>query len=146
LLLAELGQIGNAQSEDCLTVNIWTKPQTGERNKGNLTSPTAFFYNADPYIAVLLWIYGGGFATGSANNPAYVGKYFADNEDVIVVSFNYRVNVFGFPGLPGLPGVAQNAGLLDQRLAVEWVHENIEAFGGDPRRITIFGYVCYQQI
>ena len=56
-----------------------------------------------------------------------------------MVSANYRVNVFGFPGIPGVEGVAQNPGLLDQRLAIEWVRDNIAAFGGDPSRITIFG-------
>ncbi|KAF2434525.1 alpha/beta-hydrolase [Tothia fuscella] len=121
-LLKELGQAGQAQSEDCLTLNIWTKPQVGDKAK-----------------AVLLWIYGGGFATGSSNNPAYIGQYFAENQDVVVVTFNYRVNVFGFPGVPGVQDVAQNAGLMDQRLAVEWVRDNIENFGGDPDRITLFG-------
>ena len=53
-----------------------------------------------------------------------------------LIKFSYRVNVFGFPGLPGM---AQNVGLLDQRLAIEWVRDNIAAFGGDPTRITIFG-------
>ena len=54
---------------------------------------------------------------------------------------SYRVNILGFPGVPGVPGVAQNPGLLDQRLAVEWVERNIAGFGGDPRRITLFGYI-----
>ncbi|KAF1991210.1 alpha/beta-hydrolase [Aulographum hederae CBS 113979] len=120
-LLEDLAQVGNAQSEDCLTLNIWTKPQTGERAK-----------------AVLFWIYGGGFSIGATNNPTYDGEFLADDEDVIVVSANYRLNVFGFPGLPGL-GLPQNPGLLDQRLAIEWVRDNIAAFGGDPNRITIFG-------
>jgi cholinesterase len=64
------------------------------------------------------------------------GKYFAGAEDVIVVTVNYRVNIFGFPGAPG---ETQNLGLLDQRLAVEWLHENAKSFGGDPDRITISG-------
>lgn len=54
---------------------------------------------------------------------------------------SYRLNIFGFPGVPGDSSVAQNAGLLDQRMAVEWVRDNIAAFGGDPKRITMFGYV-----
>ncbi|KAF2230290.1 alpha/beta-hydrolase [Viridothelium virens] len=122
LVLAELIQSGDITSEDCLTLNIWTKPQSGEKAK-----------------AVLFWIYGGGFQTGNTNNPTYDGEYFADEEDVIVVSANYRLNVFGFPGLPDQPDAPQNPGLLDQRLAVEWVRDNIAAFGGDPNRITIFG-------
>jgi cholinesterase len=54
---------------------------------------------------------------------------------------SYRLNIFGFPGLPGDESVAQNPGLLDQRLAIEWVRDNIEQFAGDPTRITIFGSV-----
>jgi len=114
-----LGQVGTTQGEDCLTLNIWTKPQTGEKAK-----------------AVLFWIYGGAFSTGNTANPIYDGEYLAEDEDVVVVSANYRINIFGFPGLPGLD---QNLGLLDQRLAIEWVQKNIAAFGGDPKRITIFG-------
>ncbi|KAK0120271.1 hypothetical protein ONS95_011676 [Cadophora gregata] len=118
-ILASLGQIGDRFSEDCLTLNIWTKPQTGESKK-----------------AVLVWIYGGGFTTGNSDNDAYNGQYIAEAEDVVLVSFNYRLNVFGFPGTPN---ATQNLGLLDQRLALEWVRDNIEKFGGDASRITIFG-------
>ncbi|RDL30432.1 Carboxylic ester hydrolase [Venustampulla echinocandica] len=106
-------------SEDCLTLNVWTKPQFGEQGK-----------------AVLLWIYGGGDTIGSSSNPIYDGQYIADQEDVIVVTINYRINIFGFPSAPGYP---TNLGLLDQRLAIEWVHSNIRSFGGDPSRITLFG-------
>ena len=94
-----------------------------------------------------------GFQYGSANGVIYNGQYFADNEDVVVVTvksvyeqltlnpelicgLSYRVNIFGFPGLPGMD---QNLGLLDQRMAVEWTKNNIAAFGGDPNRITLFG-------
>ncbi|TLD35340.1 hypothetical protein E2P81_ATG11459 [Venturia nashicola] len=122
ILLTELMQLGHQTSEDCLTLNVWTKPQTGEKGK-----------------AVLVWIFGGGFATGNSANPIYNGEFIADNEDVVVVSFNYRLGVFGFPGIPGVDGFEQNPGLLDQRAAIEWVRDNIAAFGGDPKRITIFG-------
>ena len=118
-ILASLGQIGDNFSEDCLTLNVWTKPQVGESKK-----------------AVLVWIYGGGFTTGNSDNVAYNGQYIAQDEDVVLVSFNYRLNVFGFPGTPN---ATQNLGLLDQRLAIEWVRDNIEKFGGDAERITIFG-------
>lgn len=100
-------------------MNVWTKPQVGDTKK-----------------AVLLWIYGGGFSSGSSAIPAYNGANIAEQEDVIVVSFNYRLSVLGFPGNPA---GTQNLGLLDQRLAVEWVRDNIANFGGDPARITIFG-------
>jgi cholinesterase len=69
VLVSILGQGPDVLSEDCLTLNIWTKPQTGDARK-----------------AVLFWIYGGGFNTGAADIPAYNGKYIADQEDVIVVS------------------------------------------------------------
>ncbi|KAN0115465.1 putative carboxylesterase [Hyaloscypha variabilis] len=119
ILTSILWQVNVTYSEDCLTLNIWTKPQTGERKK-----------------AVLFWIYGGGFTTGTTNNAAYNGQYIADQEDVVVVSVNYRLGIFGFPGAPN---ARNNLGLLDQRLALEWVRDNIEGFGGDPERITIFG-------
>lgn len=117
--LEALGQIGDKFSEDCLTVNVWTKPQVGEAQK-----------------AVLVWIYGGAFTTGNSDNPGYNGQYIADQEDVVLVSFNYRLNIFGFPGNPN---GTQNLGLLDQRLAVQWIKNNIASFGGDPARITLFG-------
>jgi cholinesterase len=103
-----------------LTVNIWTKPQSGEKKK-----------------AVLFWIYGGGFNMGDTAQPTTNGASLANNEDVIVVSANYRINLFGFPGAPPLEH--KNPGLLDQRLGVEWTRDNIAAFGGDPERITIYG-------
>ncbi|KAK2796783.1 hypothetical protein FQN51_009007 [Onygenales sp. PD_10] len=112
------GQNGNPQNEDCLKLNVWTKT-TGKTGK-----------------PVLVWLHGGRFAAGSTNNPFYQGQYMADTEDVIVVSVGYRLNIFGFSGAPDQP---QNVALLDQRLAIEWVRENIAGFGGDSTRITIFG-------
>lgn len=103
-----------------MSINVWNKPQAGA-----------------PAKAVLIWIYGGGFALGNTASPSYNGARLAAEEDVVVVSMNYRLNIFGFPGAPGLSD--QNLGLLDQRLAVEWVRDNIASFGGDPKRITLFG-------
>ncbi|KAE8319099.1 Alpha/Beta hydrolase protein [Aspergillus transmontanensis] len=111
-------QLGTPQSEDCLYLNVWTKP----------TAPTL--------KPVLVFIHGGRFSLGGAHSPYYDGQVLADEQEVVVVTFNYRLNIFGFSGAPGFP---QNVALLDQRLAVEWVHRNIQAFGGDPNRITIFG-------
>ncbi|KAH7419339.1 Alpha/Beta hydrolase protein [Cadophora sp. MPI-SDFR-AT-0126] len=116
--LSILSATGN-YSEDCLFLNVWTKPQTGESKK-----------------AVLVWIYGGGFSSGAASVPGYNGANIAGQEDVVVVSFNYRLSILGFPGNPNSTA---NLAILDQRLAVEWVRDNIENFGGDPSRITIFG-------
>ncbi|RXG41620.1 hypothetical protein VDGE_02233 [Verticillium dahliae] len=112
---------GTPQSEDCLTLNIWAKP-TARSTRA-----------AKP---VVVFFYGGRFAIGNTNSPFYTGKYFAEAEDVLVVTVNYRLNIFGFPGIPGQP---QNLGLRDQRAAVEWIRDNIKRFGGDPTKITITG-------
>jgi cholinesterase len=116
------GPAGNNMSEDCLSLNVWTKPQTGEKKK-----------------AVLVSIYGGGFNIGTSKTPDLIGSALADREDVVVVSMNYRLNIFGFPGATSAGFKEQNFGMLDIRAAVEWVRDNIAAFGGDPKRITLFG-------
>ncbi|PBP27860.1 carboxylesterase [Diplocarpon rosae] len=116
--LAILSNTGANYSEDCLYLNVWTKPQTGDAKK-----------------AVLVWLYGGGFSSGSSSVPGYNGENLAGQEDVVVVSLNYRLSILGFPG----GSATANVALLDQRLAVEWVRDNIAAFGGDPSRITLFG-------
>ncbi|GAQ04006.1 cholinesterase [Aspergillus lentulus] len=110
-------QLGTPQSEDCLYLNIWTKPTRKLK-------------------PVLVFIHGGRFSVGGAHSPMYTGENLVAENDVVVVTFNYRLNIFGFSGAPGL---TQNVGLLDQRMAIEWVHRNIARFGGDPDRITIFG-------
>ncbi|KAL7931822.1 Alpha/Beta hydrolase protein [Trichoderma chlorosporum] len=111
---------GTSQSEDCLYLNVWTKATTTT-------------YAAKP---VLVFFFGGGFNYGGTDSAFYNGKYFADAQDVVVVTINYRIDVFGFPGAPGQPA---NLGLRDQRVGVEWVRDNIAAFGGNPEKITIFG-------
>ncbi|KAK7911917.1 hypothetical protein PG985_014398 [Apiospora marii] len=109
----------NPSSEDCLALNIWTKnPGTSAKKP------------------VLVWFHGGRFTIPGPHSPFFNGQYLVDAEDVVVVTVNYRLGIFGFPGAPGLP---QNAALLDQRAAVEWVRDNIAGFGGDPSRITISG-------
>ncbi|TFB07518.1 Acetylcholinesterase [Trichoderma ghanense] len=112
---------GTPQSEDCLTLNIWAKT-----TQSSLSSKKP----------VLIFFYGGRFTIGNTDSPFYSGKYFADAEDIVVVTVNYRLNIFGFPGAPG---ETQNLGLRDQRAAVEWVRDNIKQFGGDPGKITISG-------
>ncbi|KAF1984985.1 alpha/beta-hydrolase [Aulographum hederae CBS 113979] len=113
------GAAENEQREDCLTLNIWTKPQTGEAKK-----------------AVLIWIHGGAFLVGSSANQPYNGALLAEENDVVVASLNYRLSALGFPGV-GLPD--KNLGLLDMRLAIEWLRDNVEKFGGDAKRMTLFG-------
>ncbi|KAF8416947.1 putative carboxylesterase [Tirmania nivea] len=107
------------EGEDCLSINIWTKP-------GRDNAP------------VLVWIYGGAFIFGTSNGILYDGTHFAANNEAVIVSLNYRTNVFGFPNSPAVS--TENLGILDQRLALEWVRDNIESFGGDPSRITLFGH------
>ncbi|KAF2650147.1 alpha/beta-hydrolase [Lophiostoma macrostomum CBS 122681] len=111
------------ESEDCLYLNVFA-PGAPAAGKGR---------------AVLYWIYGGGLQFGDAGLAAYDGSFFATYEDVIVVTVNYRTNVFGFPNSPELPLAEQNLGFLDQRLGLDWVQRNIQAFGGDPDKVTIFG-------
>ncbi|KAK6205751.1 hypothetical protein LQW54_008235 [Pestalotiopsis sp. IQ-011] len=110
------------QSEDCLTISVWA-PRGAKKD-----------------IPVLLWIYGGSFKTGGEDVPYQIPTQWVQRtQDHIVVSFNYRVNIFGFPNAAGLDDDKQNLGLLDQRLAVEWVRDNIAQFGGDVNRIGLWG-------
>ncbi|HEV2580527.1 MAG TPA: carboxylesterase/lipase family protein [Ktedonobacteraceae bacterium] len=112
-----------AMSEDCLTLNIWS-PEADEKLR-----------------PVLVWIHGGGFEIGSGS--FHDGTPLAAMGDVVVVTFNYRLGAFGFLHLAEIGGEAfagsGNCGLLDQVAALEWVHNNIAVFGGDPQRVTVFG-------
>jgi para-nitrobenzyl esterase len=95
-------------------------------------------FTPDPGAAglpVMVWIYGGAYRTGSSSLPGYDGTPLA-RQNVVLVTFNYRVGVEGYAHLPGVPA---NRGLLDQVAALRWVRENIAAFGGDPDRVTVFG-------
>ncbi|KAF2490414.1 alpha/beta-hydrolase [Lophium mytilinum] len=110
-------------SEDCLYLCVY-KP-TGPLPKKPLP--------------VIVWIFGGGFTIGGIDVPDTDPKFLLEKkQDFIMVKINYRVNVFGFPDTPALS--QQNPGLLDQRLAVEWVRDNIAAFGGDAEKITLLGH------
>jgi len=114
-----------AQSEDCLSLNVWT-PQANPAAK----------------LAVMVWIHGGAFVEGGAAQPIYDGFELAQH-GVVVVSLNYRLGVLGFFHHPALAASADagsgNFGLLDQIAALKWVRDNIAAFGGDPAKVTIFG-------
>ncbi|KAF9775497.1 hypothetical protein IL306_006414 [Fusarium sp. DS 682] len=109
-------------SEDCLNLNIY--------------APTGAKVGSKP---VAVWIHGGSFSHGSGSLPAYEGSKMAGYEDIVVVTINYRMNIFGFPETYDLPKGKWNLGYLDQRLALNWVQDNIAAFGGDPKKVTIFG-------
>lgn len=113
-------------SEDCLYLNVWTPAKT----------------TADK-LPVWVYIYGGGFNSGSSSVPLYDGENMA-KKGIIFITINYRVNVFGFFSHPELTAQSPNhssgnQGLLDQVAALQWVHDNIEAFGGDRGNVTISG-------
>ncbi len=116
-------KIGN---EDCLFLNVWTQG-LGDGKKR----------------PVMVWLHGGGFMAGSGAWPIYDGANLARKGDAVVVTVNHRLNVFGHLYLGGLAGDAYaksgNVGMLDLVAALEWVRDNIEAFGGDPGNVTIMG-------
>ncbi len=98
----------------------------------NVTTPAP---DRDAALPVLVWIHGGGFIAGSAASPWYVGEAFA-RDGVVTVTASYRL---GFEGFGWVEGAVNNRGVRDWLAALEWVHENIAAFGGDPSRVTIAG-------
>jgi len=115
------GLADEAQSEDCLFLNVWTPALTGAR-------------------PVLLYIHGGAYNTGSGSSPVTDGARLAAFGDAVVVTLNHRLNVFGYGyfAAHGFPD-SGNAGQLDLILALQWVRDNIAAFGGDPGCVTVFG-------
>ncbi|MGI5517344.1 carboxylesterase/lipase family protein [Streptomyces sp. CA-106131] len=105
--------------EDFLNLNVWTPDPAGR-------------------LPVMVWIHGGAFSNGSGSVPGYDGTAFA-RDGVVMVTLNYRLGAQGFLHLGPDDSVSANPGLLDQIAALEWVRDNIESFGGDPRRVTVFG-------
>jgi para-nitrobenzyl esterase len=106
-------------TDDWLTLNVW--------------SPEPF---PGAGLPVMVWIQGGGYVIGMSSLPEYDGARLARDGVVVVVTFNYRVGIEGFAQIEGAPA---NRGLLDQVAALEWVRDNIRAFGGEPDRVTVFG-------
>lgn len=128
--LQGLNGTSHAMSEDCLTLDVYT-PTPDEPRPSD---------SSDTKLPVIIFLYGGGFSMGGADVPYQIpAKWVQRTQGHIVVVPNYRLNIFGFPHAAGLQGEPQNLGLLDQRLAVEWVRDNIKAFGGDPQRIALWG-------
>jgi para-nitrobenzyl esterase len=114
-----MGDFERPQSEDCLTLNVWTPAADSKKRP------------------VLVWIHGGAFASGAGSVPWYSGERFASHGDVVFVSINYRLGILGFLCLQGVSD--GNLGLLDQIAALRYVRENIAAFGGDPDNVTVVG-------
>ena len=112
------------ETEDCLTLNVWTPSLDGKR-------------------PVMVWLHGGAFAYGSGNRAVTEGANLARRGDVVVVSVNHRLNICGYLHLEDIGGArfagSGNAGSLDMIAALEWIRDNIARFGGDPACVTIFG-------
>lgn len=133
LIDTSLGGRPEPQSEDCLSLNVWTPGLDGDRRP------------------VMVWVHGGSFVWGSGSGGLYRGGTLAREGDVVVVTINYRLGLLGFlahpalaePDLPWLDDEAWtgfgNWGLADQVAALRWVREHIDAFGGDPDNVTLFG-------
>jgi para-nitrobenzyl esterase len=111
--------------EDCLSLNVWTPGLDGARRP------------------VLVWIHGGGFMVGSGSTPVYDGHDLARRGDLVIVTLNYRLGALGYVHLgqlfDGEFAESSNLGLRDQIAALDWIHENIDGFGGDPDNVTVFG-------
>ncbi len=120
-----------APSEDCLRLNVWTPGVDGKKR------------------AVMVFMHGGGFVTGTGNISWYDGTRLAAKRDIVFVTLNYRLNIFGFLDLAAIdPGYAKdaNAALQDVVAALRWVHDNIHSFGGDPDNVTLMGQSAGAQI
>ncbi|MGA3237834.1 MAG: carboxylesterase family protein [Bryobacteraceae bacterium] len=125
-LFGDMNFRSSGMSEDCLYLNVWTAAKS-----------------ANARLPVLVYFYGGGFAAGDGSEPRYDGESMAAR-GIVSVNVNYRLGVFGFLAHPELTAdsvhrASGNWALLDQTAALQWVRENIAAFGGDPRKITIAG-------
>ena len=126
IVFGDMKSRSDGVSEDCLYLNVWTPAKSNTKD-----------------LPVLLYFYGGGFVAGDASEPRYDGESMA-KKGIVVITCNYRLNIFGFLALPELSAETSykgsgNYGLLDQVAAMKWVQKNIAAFGGDPKRITIAG-------
>ncbi len=123
---AKAAPAGPAPSEDCLYVNVWTPAKS-----------------ASDRLPVMVWTYGGGFTGGSGAEARYDGEALA-RKGIVVVTYNYRLGMFGFLAHPELTkesghNASGNYGMMDMAAVLRWVQKNIAAFGGDPRKVTIDG-------
>jgi para-nitrobenzyl esterase len=125
-VFGDMGFRSNGMNEDCLYLNVWTPAKTEKK-----------------LLPVLVYFFGGGFIAGDGSEPRYDGASMA-GKGMVAVTVNYRLGVFGFLAHPELTAespqrASGNYGLLDQHAALRWVQQNITAFGGDPKRVTIAG-------
>lgn len=121
---SDAAPLGTEPAEDCLFINVWEDAQKSEQLQ-----------------PVVVWIHGGGFVNGGSSPDVYSGHKFAE-KGVVFVSFNYRLGRFGFfahPALTAEDGGLANYAYLDQVAAMKWVQDNIAAFGGDPKAVTVMG-------
>ncbi|GLH10274.1 Acetylcholinesterase [Gryllus bimaculatus] len=123
-------------TEDCLYLNLWVPERLRLRHQGE--------QRERPRVPMLVWIYGGGYMSGTSTLDVYDADIMAASTDVIVASMNYRVGAFGFLYLKTFFGgdseeAPGNMGMWDQALAIRWLKDNAAAFGGDPELITLFG-------
>lgn len=126
IVFGDMNSRSDGLSEDCLYLNVWTPAKRNTKD-----------------LPVLVYFFGGGFVAGDGSEPRYDGESMA-KKGMVVVTVNYRLNIFGFFAHPELSAEAPykasgNYGLLDQNAALKWVQKNIEAFGGNPKRVTIAG-------
>jgi para-nitrobenzyl esterase len=126
IVFGDMNSRSNGLSEDCLYLNVWTPAKRDTKG-----------------LPVLVYFFGGGFVAGDGSEPRYDGASMA-KKGIVVVTVNYRLNIFGFFAHPELSKEAPykasgNYGLLDQHASLKWVQKNIAAFGGDPKRVTIAG-------
>ena len=125
-LFGDMGFRSNGMSEDCLYLNVWTPAKSGGQK-----------------LPVMVYFFGGGFQAGDGSEPRYDGESLA-SKGIVAVTVNYRLGIFGFFAHPELTAqsphhASGNYALLDQNMALQWVKQNIAAFGGDPRKVTIAG-------
>src|SRR5262249_8615363 len=125
-VFGDMGFRSNGMSEDCLYLNVWTPAKTGRER-----------------LPVLVYFYGGGFVAGDGSEARYQGESMA-RKGIVPLTVEYPPGVFGFLAHPELTKesphhASGNYGLLDQAAALRWVQQNIAAFGGDPKKVTIAG-------
>src|SRR5438876_3166700 len=125
-IFGDMGFRSNGMSEDCLYLNVWTPAKSSKER-----------------LPVLVYFYGGGFVAGDGSEARYQGESMA-RKGIVALTVNYRLGVFGLLAHPELTKesprhASGNYGLLDQNAALRWVQQNIAAFGGDPKKVTIAG-------